>query len=618
VAATRTEATLADGQAEHRGRGAGGGWVGRQVRRRAHARRPQGEPVPVRQMTLARRSARWGAALAALAAAGFIGAPAAQARPATVPPTTLTVGTSHACAVRGGAAYCWGQDLYGQLGDGRHGAGTVSSVPVRVSMPDGIAFVGITAGQAHTCAVDTTGGAWCWGRNNIGQLGNGPGVGLVQPDSDVPVAVAGTHTFDSISAGDNHTCALATDYLGWCWGEGSDGQLGNSSNNPSSAPVPLGGLAECEAGAAGEQVAKPSQCGPFFRVIVAGTKHSCGWRTNGYLDCWGADDKSQNGDNSGPSLPEPSNTPKQVYVSNTPLDNGATIKQLAAGGDDTCARVDNSPGGRVACWGSNAQQQITGDSTPTFDVPTQTAGGQSGFDDMSVGGGHSCGLQSGLALCWGDNGDGQLGRQTSGSRDPNPEAVSGSHTFDRLDAGPADTCAGSGGTLWCWGANSSGQAGGAQTAASITVPEKVWLPATAPQNVRVTPMDGKLSVHWDPPADLAGGTLVGYTVTEVPQTGVGTTEAALECTTTGETSCTIGGLTNGQQYRLIVFAGTRFAPDGATVQSDPSAAVDGMPAFAVLAVTGGNGVSIVLSGLSVLLAGVGLLHLRRRRVRFLP
>ena len=130
-----------------------------------------------------------------------------------------------------GQAYCWGLNNQGQLGNN---STTNSRIPVAVQMPAGVSFQSITAGSLHTCALTTTGQAYCWGLNNQGQLGNNS-----TTNSRIPVAVqmpAGV-SFQSITAGSLHTCALTTEGKAYCWGYGGSGQLGNNSTTDSSIPL---------------------------------------------------------------------------------------------------------------------------------------------------------------------------------------------------------------------------------------------------------------------------------------------------------------------------------------------------------------------------------------------
>ena len=156
--------------------------------------------------------------------------------------TTITAGAQHSCAIAiGGAAYCWGNNGFGQLGKGvAVTAASRDSVPQAVA--GGLTFAKISAGEFHTCAITLTGAAYCWGLNDHGQLGDGTRTNQVSP-----VAVTGGLVFRSVSVGELYTCGLVAP-LGsltgtsaspgtiYCWGDNLFGQLGigTSGNN---APV---------------------------------------------------------------------------------------------------------------------------------------------------------------------------------------------------------------------------------------------------------------------------------------------------------------------------------------------------------------------------------------------
>ena len=149
--------------------------------------------------------------------------------------TQVATGTNHACALlsTGGVA-CWGDNAYGQLGNGA--SPSDSTVPVPVS---GITTAtAIEAGAAHTCARLSSGAISCWGWNNYGQLGNG----AAPANSSVPVAVSGITDATGVTGGLQHSCALRSNGAMACWGFGGDGELGNGGNATSSTPVPVTGF----------------------------------------------------------------------------------------------------------------------------------------------------------------------------------------------------------------------------------------------------------------------------------------------------------------------------------------------------------------------------------------
>jgi hypothetical protein len=130
----------------------------------------------------------------------------------------LALGDSFACGLDSeGGAWCWGANGSGQLGTDEELTPCSSDVPCApqpIPVAGDLRFVAIAAGWSHTCAVETTGVAYCWGNDDYGQLGNGPG----RNDSRVPQQVHSQVRFASITAGSSATCALTADGAAHCWG----------------------------------------------------------------------------------------------------------------------------------------------------------------------------------------------------------------------------------------------------------------------------------------------------------------------------------------------------------------------------------------------------------------
>jgi hypothetical protein len=142
---------------------------------------------------------------------------------------SVSAGGFHACGLTTlGAAYCWGDNSTGQLGNGNM---TQSSTPVEVA--GGLTFASISAGNRHTCAVTTGGIGYCWGDNSDGHLG----VGTTPSSSSIPVPVSGGLAFRSLTAARFHTCGVTTAGSGYCWGRNDVGALGDGTTTTSFVPV---------------------------------------------------------------------------------------------------------------------------------------------------------------------------------------------------------------------------------------------------------------------------------------------------------------------------------------------------------------------------------------------
>src|SRR5207249_2745310 len=142
----------------------------------------------------------------------------------------IAAGGYHACALAAtGALQCWGDNAYGEVGDG---STTNRLAPVAVSgLSSGV--IAVSAGDLHTCALIVGGGAKCWGAGSFGELGDGAGLNRSTP-VDVPGLTSGVA---AVSAGEKYTCALAFGGGAKCWGTNAYGQLGDNSITDRYAPV---------------------------------------------------------------------------------------------------------------------------------------------------------------------------------------------------------------------------------------------------------------------------------------------------------------------------------------------------------------------------------------------
>ena len=252
----------------------------------------------------------------------------------------IATGTSHTCALTtGGKVYCWGQGP--RLGNGALGD---SSKPVAVDTTTGLTDTNvaqIAVGGNHSCAVTTGGKAYCWGFGSNGELGDSLGA-----SSLVPVAVATTTGLTDtnvaqIAAGFMHTCALTTDGKAYCWGFGGEGRLGNGSLTKQVTPVAVATDATRDA----------------FARIAGGTAHTCAVTTAGKAYCWGLGNAGRLGTGS-----ETNQLTPVAVVTGTGLTDTNVVKgAISAGSNYTCAVIDT---GDAYCWGFNADGQL-GDGTTT-------------------------------------------------------------------------------------------------------------------------------------------------------------------------------------------------------------------------------------------------------------
>ena len=352
-------------------------------------------------------------------------APPNEPRPALTGIAQVSAGGGHACVLTTlGGLKCWGDNEYGQLGDG---GGVARPFPADVpTLRSGVAAVSATGG-IHTCALLTTGGLKCWGNNGSGEVGDGSTT--MRP---TPVDVAGlTSGVAAVYTGDSSTCAVMVSGGLKCWGR----IMGNS---PTPVDIPATG-------------------GRVMQVAI-GYDHACLLNEGGGAKCWG----------SGPQLGSGT-----IVSSTTPVDVvglRSGVRAIAAGLEHTCALTAD----RVKCWGHNTYYRL-GDGTEEVRwTPVDVIGAPPAVKSISLGGSHSCALtEAGDVWCWGLHWDGRLG---TGNITPVPTAakVQGLDGPARaISAGGSFNCAlTDAGALECWGATWRGQQG-TDSADTVVVPTQV-------------------------------------------------------------------------------------------------------------------------------------------------
>ena len=293
-----------------------------------------------------------------------------------VPLVEISAGRGHTCAVSPvGGVYCWGAGSSGQLGNGRTGRAPVPAPVDPGGALSGVTITQIAAGADHTCALSSSGAAYCWGRNTSGQLGDGDTINRASPVAvDTSGALSGV-TITQIAAGADHTCALSSSGAVYCWGRNTSGQLGDGETINRASPIAV------DTGAA--------LPGVPLRGITAGNNHSCAASAT-VVYCWGLNSSGQLGDGSttdrtGP-VPAEVRTPpgRPIAVTATAGDGRARVSWRApANGTVRGYRVTASPGA-LTCTSSTTSCRVIGLANGTSYTFTVVAAGPDGTSVASA------------------------------------------------------------------------------------------------------------------------------------------------------------------------------------------------------------------------------------------
>lgn len=288
---------------------------------------------------------------------GRIGAPTAFPNPVAgnLRFNSLSVGANTTCGLTDeGAAWCWGANHAGQLGDSTFVGGRLAPTAVRTSQR----FRQISVGRYHTCAITFDGSLYCWGEPVL----ESPGVSTPRL-VDTPIR------FRQISAGAFYQCGIDGEGAAWCWGQNEWGQLGNGSTT-------IGR----------EFVASPARVtgGLTFKQLAASRVVTCGLTTGGKLYCWGREIRS---------------TPNPLAITSPALvDANLTFDSIAVNDTNVCGITS---GGKAFCRGA-LPGNGSFESELMVEVKPPGAASQADYSSIAIGGSFRCVLTvQGLPSCWG-------------------------------------------------------------------------------------------------------------------------------------------------------------------------------------------------------------------------
>jgi alpha-tubulin suppressor-like RCC1 family protein len=351
----------------------------------------------------------------------------------------VAVGVSHTIAVDSvGKVHAWGSGLEGQLGKGTTvGSMTPAIVSTYGSLASGVTVAAVACGAAHTVALDTTGKVHAWGNNNYGQLGNGTTTAAYVPTaitygsiatltiasivaantttialdttgkvhiwgsfygsgSVVPIQVASgsiaTLTITAVACGGQHMVALDTTGGVHAWGSNNLCQLGNSTTTSTALPI---------------AISFGSLVTALIVAIACGSMHTVALDMSGKVHAWGQNTSYQLGNNSNLTSTVP------IAVSTFGTLATATVVAIACGSNHTLA-LDST--GKLHAWGSNISGQ-RGNAGGLSNVPVLITGNFGSLASATAGsifwnftGQHRCFVDSyassarlrqieGLAVC---------------------------------------------------------------------------------------------------------------------------------------------------------------------------------------------------------------------------
>jgi alpha-tubulin suppressor-like RCC1 family protein len=317
----------------------------------------------------------------------------------------------HIAAVKtDGTLWCWGRNLYGQLGDNT----TVKkSSPIQTTA-FGTNWKQVACGYQFTAAIKADGTLWTWGANS-GQIGDN----TVTPRSSPVQTVAFGTNWKQVACGSYHMAAIKTDGTLWSWGFGTSGQLGDNAAVSRSSPV------------------QTVTFGTNWKQVACGDLHTAATKQDGTLWVWGYNKDNSNtfiagqlGDNSGVTA---RSSPVQTVAF------GTNWKQV------TCNQANVSAvktDGTLWSWGFGTSGQLGDNAAVSRSSPVQTVAFGTNWKQATCGWNNTFGIKiDGTLWSWGTNTNGGLGDNTITNRSSPVQTILYGNTWKSIISGNEFTAA---------------------------------------------------------------------------------------------------------------------------------------------------------------------------------
>jgi len=384
---------------------------------------------------------------------------------------SISLGEKHTCAIKeNGELFCWGSNELGQLGIPLNKSSNNVSIPKKVGEYND--WISVSSGKSHTCgiraeAASKIGALYCWGSNSTSELGTGNSPQVKY----IPELVNNQSKWLSVSSGDGYTCGITCktseckmrDLL--CWGKNEDKQLGNGNSDKENMP---------------------KKVTTFNNVlkVVTGVNHTCAideTEDRNLLYCWGKNENHKLGQNK--------NAPSPLLVDSSNWDH------ISASANNTCGIKFRSgkTSGWAYCWGSNEYGQLGrvsyGDSLGyEYDNSVIKEGVEEEeediFENIQSGYNYSCGINDSQLYCWGSNSHNQLANEDITDKvniatlvPLSSGMIPSSISVNKFSEFP-HTCSIINKSIYCWGAGSYGQLGDGQIQINsiVSIPKKILEP----------------------------------------------------------------------------------------------------------------------------------------------